>query len=251
MTTAILGSGPAGLLAAYACYSRGEPASIFSHPVKSRLGGAQFLHEPIPGLTTDSPQQLRYTLYGDPAVYQQKVYGDNPNVRFVSMSFLKDGQLVPCWSLRDVYDGLWEKFQGQINPVDINPIWLRDEAERFDRVVVAMPLDSICLPWSNHEFHRHQVQIHNHNISYLPSNTIVYEGTKNKSWYRQSRIFGVGSTEYGMGVSPPGLDLVTITKPLFTNCSCWPDFIRVGRYGKWSKGVLAHDGYQTMMEALS
>lgn len=247
---AILGCGPAGLLAAHALAQRGIPFGIFSVPAKSRLGGAQFLHESIPGLTSEEPDaMLTYRLEGDPMVYKQKVYGDNPNVDFVSMAFVGNGQQVPAWSLRDLYDRLWEVFGSMVNGTVIDATWLKENVEEFSAVISAMPRDRICEPWSNHTFHYHQVRILNEAINpSVPDNEIWYDGTKDRSWYRMSNIFGVGSTEWGMSVRPPMSDLVTVNKPLRTNCDCWPDFIRVGRFGRWEKGVLAHDGYKRVAE---
>lgn len=249
---AILGAGPAGLMAAHACTVAGRQFAIFSHPVKSKLGGAQFLHHPIPGLTDMfDKQKLKYRVHGDPAVYQEKVYGDNPHVPFVSMSFIEDGLMVPAWSLRDVYDKLWETYSHGINPVDISPQWMGEHVGDFDMMVGAMPRDRLCVPWSNHTFAAHSIQIWNDLIDpNIPDNTIVYDGTRDRSWYRASNIFGVGSTEWGQKMKPPGKTLVSVSKPLRTNCDCWPDLLRVGRYGRWEKGVLAHDGFERVANAL-
>lgn len=249
---AILGAGPAGLLAAHACSMAERPFAIFSHPQKSRLGGAQFLHTPIPGLTSDEPDaMLTYHTMGNADYYRHKVYGSNPHVPFVSMAFVEDGQQVPAWSLRDLYERLWLTFNHGINPTSIDHNWLKEHGADFEAVIVAMPRDRICGPWANHQFQSHQVKILNEAISPgVMDNTIHYDGTPDRSWYRQSLIFGTGSTEWGTQVNPPIAGLVTVTKPLRTNCDCWPEAIRVGRYGRWEKGVLAHDGYKRVAEYL-
>ena len=38
-------------------------------------------------------------------------------------------------------------------------------------------------------------------------------------------------------------------KPIATNCDCFPNVIRAGRFGTWKKGVLTHDAmFNTLRE---
>jgi len=35
-----------------------------------------------------------------------------------------------------------------------------------------------------------------------------------------------------------------VEKPIRTSCRCFPDVHRMGRYGKWKKGVLSHEAWE-------
>lgn len=249
---AILGCGPAGLMAAHAVAQRKLHFVILSRPEYSNIGGAQFLHRPIPELTSDEPDTMvTYRLAGDPELYREKVYGGNPRVDFVSMAMVKDGQQVPAWSLRYTYHQLLAAYGGAIWPTEINAQWLEENMDDFEMIISSIPLHHICRPWSSHQFPMARVIIKNEALDpNIPEDTIWYDGTKDHSWYRMSRIFGIESTEWGANRRPPLPGLVTAHKPLKTNCNCWPDLVKIGRHGRWEKGVLSHDGYYRVKEIL-
>lgn len=248
---AVLGCGPAGLMAAQAVALAGRPLAIFSVKAEpSKLGGAQFLHKAIPGINDHRKPDavLTYRLLGDPETYRRKVYGSQPNVPFVSFTGVKDGEEQPAWNLIETYERLWEKFSGHINEVAITAEWMRDNS--FDEVFSSVPLPSICMTQAGmvsgyHGFHSQDILIAP--LDYLPSvpdNTIVYDGTPDRTWYRSSRIFGVPGTEWSTYVKAPPLPgLLRDRKPISTTCDCHPEVTRVGRRGTWTKGVLTHDAF--------
>ena len=49
---------------------------------------------------------------------------------------------------------------------------------------------------------------------------------------------------------PPLEGVAAVRKPLTTDCNCHPDWLHVGRYGRWTKGVLSHDAYFATMARL-
>lgn len=274
---AILGAGPAGLMAAYAAsLCPGTFVSIFtqgddSGPTRSKLGGAQFLHVPLPGdLVSQEPDGvITYRLAGEHMGYQTKVYGAEP-VPFVSMERVRDGQEVPAWSLSGIYDRLWEYLitgsEHRVNVVDINAAWLIDlcESGTYDHIICTLPRTAVCLGHAglierSHTFVSQTIRIRNEcafSESLMPdgTNTIWYDGTRNVSWYRTSMIFGVGSTEWGEGAPEklPYDRVVKAVKPLRTDCNCFNDHvIFAGRYGRWAKGVLTHDGFIKAWEAIA
>jgi hypothetical protein len=255
---AVLGCGPAGLMAAHACRMYGVPYVIFSRKQKSPLGGAQFSHIPILGLCdSDLPEaMLKYQVDGDAEVYQQKVYGSRV-VPFVSIDNVKDGQTVPAWNLRDMYDQLWNSHEGQIIDLAITPDFMdKFDHSIFDLVLNSIHANSICRgtvdPLTGHWFRHQPVSIHNAAlIENIEDNTIIYDGTPDHSWYRMSKIFGVGSTEWGGDAPlPPVNGVKTVRKPIATNCDCYPDVVRIGRFGTWTKGVLTFHAYGKTLECL-
>lgn len=246
---AILGCGPAGLMAAHAVAMRGKPVAVFSIPQKSRLGGAQFLHEPIPGINDVTPDIIvNYKVEGDPQTYEQKVYSDTLTVPFVSMSDKFDGQTQQAWNLLATYDKLWSIFGESVNDVRVTPEWIEENADEFDLMVSTVPLPSLCR--ANHHFTTQQVTIANQCFDEtLADNTVFYNGTRDRSWYRCAKLFGIGSTEWGAGVNPP-YDTVKANKPIRSNCDCWPNILKAGRFGTWKKGVLTHQAFTSTFEAL-
>jgi len=256
---AILGCGPSGLLAAHACEMYGAPFSIFSRPEKSVLGGAQFSHIPIPGITDpEYPEKvLRYEVVGEASGYQHKVYGE-ADVPFVSFDNVFDGKEVPAWNLRGIYDSLWARFSPRIVPQDISAKWVERIAgsDFYHLIFSSVPATTICRAAIDmdvsHAFRSQSIVIHPEALDpSLPDNTIRYDGTKDHSYYRMSRIFGVGGTEWG-GNSPvpPIQPMRSIRKPIQTNCNCHPKVQRIGRFGTWTKGVLTMHAFNKVVETL-
>jgi hypothetical protein len=88
----------------------------------------------------------------------------------------------------------------------------------------------------------------------LPANTIMYNGWVSMPWHRASSLFGHESMEYGQGRVPKDMDIesgfVHGLKPVGHNCACHPNWLKVGRFGKWKRGVLVHHAYEEVESAL-
>jgi hypothetical protein len=266
---AVLGVGPAGLMAAHAVAMTGRPVALFSQPdangnvKKSVMGGAQFLHEPIPHVNdSDKPDaEITYQVVGDTETYRRKVYGDDA-VPFVSMEGLVDGQVQRAWNLRDTYDRMWELLSAErANVATITATWIDQHLEQdtFDWIISSIPAPAICrahagLIDAQHAFVSQTVVIWPECILGVPDNTVVYDGTVDRSWYRCSSLWGIGGTEWSDTVKNPpvGSPLIRVKKPLHTNCRCFEDLVvRVGRYGEWKKGVLTHHAFTKTLAAFT
>jgi hypothetical protein len=265
---AILGVGPAGLMAAHACALKGKMVALFSRgdmdtgPIKSKLGGAQFLHMPIPGVNDqDKPDaEVRYILSGTTETYRQKVYGNDPNIPFVSMEHVIHDALQPAWNLQATYDRLWEMLVAttQVNVEHIGPVWLDKALENdwFETILSTIPAPALCrssvgMNSHAHHFISQKVSIVGECIlNNLPEDHIVYDGTPDHSWYRCSRLFGVGGTEWS-GIKPPYANVVQVAKPIRTNCNCYKGkVLRLGRQGTWTKGILTHHAFLGAYDAV-
>lgn len=252
---AILGCGPAGLLAAHAAASARKKFVIFSRPEPSRLGGAQFLHKEIPGLTLEDPIEITVMAEGTPEIYRDKVYGTNERVPFVSFPKMAHHTL-EAWNLIATYERLWSAYASHIVETEVNAMWLHENEGKFKKVLSTVPASAICKTNSGmiqevHMFQGQRIWIYTEALNAnMPDNTIWYDGTRDRSWYRQSRLFGVGGTEYPIQVSPPVKPLVHGRKPIWNNCNCFPKVVRLGRFGQWKKGVLTHDAFFGAAEAL-
>lgn len=263
---AILGCGPSGLLAAHACHMHGVPFALFSKKVKSRLGGAMYSHIPIPGIHDgdDQDSKLTYIVKGDADTYQKKVYGAE-RVPFVSFGNVTDGQVVNAWNLGKMYDRLWDLYEGHVVDSVIDAGRVGDLPKTFDLVFSSAPLPAICRwnldPSVQHLFKSQPVKILNEVLDAShPEETITYDGTKDHSYYRMSKIFGVGSTEWGASApTPPVEGLITVNKPIWTNCDCYtedlsggvPAVVRIGRFGTWRKGELTFHAYNRVIDTFA
>lgn len=254
----ILGCGPAGLLAAHAARQQKYQPLIISKKQPSKIGGAQYLHRPILGVTGLEPDGvIDFRKCGTATGYAKKVYGRS---RQTSWDQFQAGPH-QCWNLRAAYNRLWGEFEPNIVDMEITPVRLARllESEIFAGVISTLPLKALCVQ-QNHWFKEKEVWIsEDANVltasadrlrwdERLPDNAIIWNGSPEVRWYRQSCIFGFPGTEWPM--NPMDRKVVKVTKPLSTNCNCWPTMIKVGRYGQWKKGVLTHHAYEDTIKSL-
>lgn len=255
MKVAVLGCGPAGLIAAHAVAAAGDEPVIFSRKKKSHLNGAQYLHAPIPGIETDGPEQITYEMIGSTFSYRLKVYGP-----------LWDGAVSPedleenhdAWDIRQAYDLLWEQYKDAIVDSEVIPATIPSLANLgFETIVSSVPAPALCV--HGHTFESTKVwaagdapELGIHIPYSCPVNTVICNGDEQPSWYRLSNVFGYKTVEWpgNLRSTPPVPTAQQVAKPTFNNCDCWPGVLRVGRYGTWRKGVLAHEAYWDVMEAI-
>ncbi len=243
---AILGCGPAGLLAAHAVRLHGFRPDILSIPDKSELSGAIYLHAPIPYLTTDvKTAMVQYAKIGTREGYAEKVYG-YPEA--LSSWDLYDGQF-QAYSMKQAYDLLWIKYQHMIKGVDFarhsTPELITQD---YQVVINTIPAPVLCMSKEIHTFVGQEILVYHSLPEKLLDNTIFYNGVVKEPWYRASKIFGVESTEYATDkheypLGPEADGASKGMKPIENNCDCNPRFHRVGRFGRWQKGVLAHEAF--------
>jgi hypothetical protein len=236
------------------------------HP--SKIGGAQFIHAPVPLLVDpDLPDfHVTYRKMGTAEGYAEKVYSSNPHVPFVSFGNVEDGEVQPAWNLMRLYDAMWSQIAGNGRSVNVERItaqmidgWIQDEI--WDFIVSTIPRPAVCLSHaginpSPHGFLSQEVFLLNTDHAGVPPNTIIYNGAREPSWYRASNLDGNPSVEWASEkVLPPwGKDkLIRVSKPIVHGCDCWsrnPGIHFAGRFGKWQKGILVHDGFTTTAQVL-
>jgi hypothetical protein len=166
------------------------------------------------------------------------------------MENLTDGQVQPAWDLRAIYARVFDgpiKRNVEANKTTVSVKWLEDHANDFETIFSSIPPQAICLS-PQHTFAYQTIYVDTSSIGFVEPNTIVYNGEPHPSWSRASNINGHCGTEWSSHTQKPPLpNLVEIRKPLWNNCDCWPDVIRVGRYGEWRKGVLVDDAFKKVM----
>lgn len=262
---AILGCGPAGLFAAHAAHQAGAEFTIFSKARKSFMRGAQYLHKPIPGLSGES-FDVTYELWGSVEGYRHKVYGEMEDI-LVSPETLVGTS--PAWDIREAYDKAWDLYgEDNVVPVDFesghDSAFLDNMSADYDVVISSIPAWLMCrnphhifastAVWATEGLKRpKEMGFHDSDGKTLRDNLVVCSGDSQDWWYRQSRIHGWENTEFPLDRQPverDGVRVHKVVKPVRTDCDCHPDIVRIGRYGKWQKGVLTHHAYEDAVLAI-
>lgn len=250
MRVAVLGCGPAGLFAAHGALLGGaEDVRIISTKRPSQLYGCQYLHKPIPGLTTSLPRSVLYKLQGEPDSYRAKVYGDHWDGT-VSPEDLEDDHL--AWDLRATYRNAYAAYSQYIIDSKVYPSDVPSLLKEFDLVISSIPAPVLCV--GDHLFRSRAIkaagQTDDRALPYdAEDGVILCNGEDSPSWYRLSRVFGYSTVEWPEYIEPP-ISHATVDKPLDNKCDCWPEVIRVGRYGKWEKGILTHDAFEAALDVV-
>lgn len=267
MKVAILGSGPAGLMSAAACFAARQidELCVFSERIDSpsNLFGAQYLHAPIPYYTPEvsgtPPRMIEYRLQGTPEDYRRKVYGPMWDGS-VSPEDLAEAH--PAWDLRETYHNLWTDFHGEMSEVHMDPAGMKFLLEgdtkygKFDLIISSIPKPAICP--AGHQFKSTKIWAAGEapglgiELPYkCPEDVVICNGEEHPSWYRMSNIYGHKTVEWPEWIRPPFSSAALVQKPLENNCNCWPEVVHVGRYGKWQKGVLTHNAYKDVLAHVS
>lgn len=265
----VLGAGPSGLLAAYAAHRRGFEVVVFSAPdqdgkvAKSELYGCQYLHAKIDGLyDTEKGTAVSYQLRGNSEDYRRKVYGEGWSGQVSPDEYGPEGSH-QAWDLRLAYDRLWAwaarediLVSCRLTAANVTPIY----GDRNNIIISSVPAPALCLAPEEHKFVSQDIWAmgslddEDGRMPYCaPNFTVECNGEDAPRWYRAATVFGYSTLEWPGGVKPPITGVAAVQKPLRTDCDCRTGskrWHRVGRYGRWEKGVLVHTAFDQIMEAL-
>lgn len=261
---AILGCGPAGLLAAHAAKLMGHSITIFSKKQHSEMRGAQYMHRNIPELNLNNPVKLAYVLHGDIDAYRAKVYGDNVHDDVVVSPELFQG-FHQAWDIRQAYRALWTMYNHQILDTKIDNEFVQKILNVYDVVISSIPAPTLC--YQNHVFNSVKVWIDEtwcggevglNKQRYGSNHVVLCNGIpydprhpRQTGWYRTSLIYNRANTEWASKSDTIPIDAKRVLKPTSTNCNCWSSIVKTGRYGIWQKGVLSHESFELMLEVLA
>jgi len=257
-SVAILGCGPSGLMVAHAAAMLGWDFRIYSKKRKSQLFGSQYLHNPIPGMTDGPAAIVEYHLEGTPEEYRRKVYGPSWDGT-VSPEDLEQDHY--AWDIRQTYDKMYAAYEAEIQDQSFDTVgeragislWLKGN---HDLVISTVPRKI----WANpgDQFLSSRVWAYGdapelgQHTPFRPRDfTVICDGTKDVGWYRASNIFGHCTIEWPEDSKPPLDGISLVEKPLSHNSTAASDFIHLGRYGAWQKGVLTTDVFYQAMTALA
>jgi hypothetical protein len=241
---AIVGCGPAGLLAAHAVMRAGHEPVVYSNTkTPSPVTGGVYLHEGVPGLTNGRPDGLiKCTKVGDEAVYATKVYGSAEAA--TSWQRLAKGNH-PAWALRPVYEALWGLYGAAVYQLAVGPQEAKDLAAAYPLVLNSAPLHKLCQDVS-HTFPERPVWYVDKAPGIVQDQQMVYNGRWSDQWFRASRVFDVAVTEYAERVEGARQG----RKVMPTTCTCHQRIVRIGRWGTWMPGVLLHHAYRKATDAV-
>lgn len=280
---AIIGSGPAGLFAALAVEQAGNVPHIISKGEKSPMFGAMYLHEPLPGVNGHDPDfEIDIIKSGSREGYAYNVYGDAQAP--CSWDVISEGY-TPAWDLPQTYERLWDRYVGNIRRADVNASKLAAICYNYPLVLNSAPAEIFCSD-ASHRFRAQKIWVlHGPQINPVPGvndgNIMYYNGVptdgsfasladdykhddgagygetymRGPEWYRFSQINGYQAWEFSHKAEVADDNPRTLSpgrKPLSTDCDCflsWQNYRRIGRYGKWEKGVLTHHAYRDAAEA--
>jgi alanine dehydrogenase/PNT-like protein len=261
----VMGAGPAGLLAAHAANRLGYEVTVFSapdktlnRPAKSELYGCQYLHERIPELGLGEGRAVHYDLTGgSPTEYRVKVYGSMYAGKVSPDEF---GPEAPhqAWDLRQAYNELWKHWGKKIVPIRMTPeMGTSFGGDPNTMKICTIPAPVLCRRPEEHKFLTQDVwamgSAPGNILPYVaPDMTVQCNAADAPRWYRAATVFGQSTLEWPQGAKPPITGVAAVSKPLSTDCDCHVGkrWMRVGRFGKWTKGVLAHTAYYETMEKL-
>lgn len=257
MKAIVLGCGPAGLFATHALVQDGWDVKVYSKKRRSELYGAQYLHQPIPGLK-QVEGKVRYILQGGTTTeYRRKVYGAHEVT--VSPEMIDPVQIHPMWDIRASYYDAWSRYEeiivnkSLLTGVHVDEI---EQKEHPDLIVSSIPRYFLCrnpmhkfksvTVWAVGDAPERGVFTRSivRNLPLIPDEYVVCSADPNDSWYRLSNVFGYRTIEWPLRESVP-VEAAKVKKPISNDCNCLSDLplLHVGRYGRWEKGVLSHSAY--------
>lgn len=246
---AVLGIGPSGLAVAVAALKAGYPVDLYTKRfVKSQLFGCQYLHAPIEGYTIGSPVIVDYRLVGSIADYRRKVYGDRWSGSVSPGDFEEQHN---AWDIRDTYDRMWDVIMGsydvRVIKADLDALSFSNTVNpnSYLQIISTIPAWHLC-GYEGHKFRSRTVWAAGSREAVEPARKaeIICDGTEGVSWYRSAEVFGYRTTEWATNPAEDETNAVRVEKPLSTNCDCFPHIIRMGRYGRYAKGILVHQVYE-------
>jgi hypothetical protein len=260
-SVAILGCGPAGLLVAHAANIMDWDFRIYSKKQQSQLFGAQYLHRVIPELDCGIPRVVDYTLNGTPEEYRHKVYGDDWDGTVSPEDYMENHH---AWDIRKGYQNLWDTYEAEIWDMEIlggDVGWMFAEdmkLSRCDLVISTVPRKLWAQPGDTFESQKiwalgdgEYERVH---LWRPPRFSVVCDGTDKHSWYRVSNIFGYCTMEWpylGEFSTPPARGASIVEKPLRHYSTAASDFVHLGRYGAWQKGVLTTDAFYDALKVFA
>lgn len=272
--TTVLGSGMAGLMAAWAVKNAtGQSPLIYTDRIPKRIHpsevyGVHVLHDNC-GLNIPEMVTRNFVVYGNDiqpieslsaperlganAIYAEKLYGDEN----MTTSVMSAKNEIHGYNYFAAYDLLVNKsFMYHSRPVSVREQFFLELCDEGALVISSIPRYCITPTWVKHNSVEVTVSQHppigfewNTEILKTAEHFIVYNADPDAAWARTSRLvihrYGdVWNTEYVSAVEAPRRNVSRVRKVVDCDPYDFPDnALLVGRTGRWAKGYLASDAY--------
>ena len=140
---AIIGCGPAGMLAAHAVVRAGHQPVVYSdNPDPVPVTGGVYLHEPVPEVASTEPDgEVNFRKVGSEAGYAAKVYGD-VGAR-TSWGLCSQGKR-PAWALQPAYEALWGLYGAAVHQLAVDHDQAAALASEYALVMSSAPAPHLC-----------------------------------------------------------------------------------------------------------
>lgn len=280
MDVAILGAGLDGLLAAWAVSNNGYTPAIFDTDEDGEnyySHNAQYLRQPIPGLTDNISSEKITTSPNIPAPYStpelkkfainyhRKVYNENDFDTFARRYELAeyndacsiDDELC-CYSVEDVFDELWDYYDERVQIQWLSSQWYVDTKFRcdYDLVINTLPMPRWCKGFSTtgHKFPSIYYWSSNEApFGPLKSGTILLTSNHDQVHYLQANLFGHWTVHWPERSKPPIPGIEKMCRPLGKDCTCDKvlDFVNIGQLANWDHTIPIHNSYFDVMKLIA
>lgn len=281
-TVAIIGAGPAGLLAAWGAVNAGADSVVIYDrdpaPHPERIFSLQFLHDPCDLDFAVRRMSLHYEM--EPS-FEQTTFivshdvppdalyltdSKSPMMKAIvrreynyklgrpleeenSTRFLWETP-VTVWSLKEAYAYLRRYFDRDITKREVDWGTIDELAKENDIVISTAPLDKLRpdMEWPTRDSWIR--------IGYTPiklkENTCVYNLDPDVDWYRTTHLDGGVSTELLMPEQPEGAEGRVLRKVVSAPAlpQVRSNVILAGRWGSWDPKALTHHAYHTAKSAV-
>lgn len=244
----ILGAGIAGLLAAKAIEEAGEEFTMLDqNPGLTNMNGLHYLHDPC-GL-----RLKKLTVYN--LVLSDTNDPNPPYIQYANKIGVPEKNSVretplttDAYDMRQAQERLYLRYKPRINKQVVDRKFVDDLLAHGTRIISTIPLP-VLVPGGDYQtkkIYASDKRPLGLGLEHAKQNIVVYNTDCKYSWYRYSRINGCEWTEMLLGG-----DFV-VTKVMGCNVKSFHEnLILSGRYGTWQRGVLAHESYYQIKEALN
>ncbi len=191
---------------------------------------------------------------GDIRNYLARIYGpdfiDDPSDTLEGEVFVYD--------IRQTYDILWDEFSPSVVDLPLGPHSVDAITRQYDLVISTIPANALCVDPS-HKFIASYIWVAGETTDGgvkfnwgIDNNKIIRNGaTDAGTWTRASKTFNVMTVEWPDGDEAPMPTAARVPKPVTNTCDCWPEVVRLGRFGRWDRNALVHHAFDETIGAIN